>query len=55
MPQAAARLEGMAGIRGPSPHHRRLQRDGAPAGADGEQGDEAAPLEPDAGDHRSRV
>ena len=45
----------MAGLRGSAAHDRRLQRDGAAAGADGEQGDEDASLAAYAGHHRPRV
>ena len=55
MSEAASRPEGVAGLRGPPTHDRRLQRDGAAAGADGEQGDEDASLAAHAGHDRSRV
>jgi len=53
--QAAKSIEGMAGIRRAEEDDRRLQWDLPPAGDDGQQGHDDAPLGEDRPDYRPLV
>ena len=53
--QVTEGTEGVAGVRCVEEDHRRLQRPVPAAGADDQQGDEAASLGPPGRDHRTRV
>ena len=55
MSQATPSSQGLACVRGPQEDDRRFQRDGAAAGADVEQGDDAAALGAHVGDDGPRV